>query len=104
MAGPKSTQTRFVGMYSGCDYPHKSYLCTFWLCHPYFMLQFFFILIIFRIIGHKRLYNGIINFENNRDKPEHIFSIIGTIHPRTSCNAVSNVVIKRDNGTISVIF
>jgi hypothetical protein len=32
-----------VGMYiySGYNYPHKSYLCTFWPCHPYFFLQFY---------------------------------------------------------------
>ena len=27
-------------MYSGCDYPYKSYLCAFWHCHPYSILQF----------------------------------------------------------------
>ena len=26
-------------MYSGCDYRYKSCLCTFWPCHPYFILQ-----------------------------------------------------------------
>jgi hypothetical protein len=31
-----------IGMYRGCDYPHKYCLCTFWLCHPYFILQLFF--------------------------------------------------------------
>ena len=29
---------RRIGMYSGCDY--QSCLCTFWSCHPYFILQF----------------------------------------------------------------
>ena len=24
-------------MYSACDYPYKSYLCTFWPCHPYLL-------------------------------------------------------------------
>ena len=28
-------------MYSGCDYPYKSCFCTFWPCHPYFILQFY---------------------------------------------------------------
>ena len=29
-------------MYSGCDYPYKSCsVCTFWSCHPYFILQFY---------------------------------------------------------------
>ena len=44
-----ATQKASIGMYSGCDYPHKSCLCTFWPYHPYFILQFhsivFFILV-----------------------------------------------------------
>jgi hypothetical protein len=35
------TQKASAGMYSGCDYPHKSCLHTFWPCHPYFILQFY---------------------------------------------------------------
>ena len=28
-------------MYSGCDYPYESCLCTFWPCHPYnFTIKF----------------------------------------------------------------
>ena len=37
-----ATQKASVGMYSGCDYPHKSCLCTFWPCHPYFILPILF--------------------------------------------------------------
>jgi hypothetical protein len=36
-----ATQKASVGMYSGCDYPHKSCLYTFWPYHPYFILQFY---------------------------------------------------------------
>ncbi len=36
-----ATQKASVGMYGGCNYPHKSCLCTFWPCHPYFFLQFY---------------------------------------------------------------
>ena len=39
--GTVPSQKASVGMYSGCNYPHKSCLCTFWPCHPYFMLQFY---------------------------------------------------------------
>ena len=35
-----------VGMYSGRDYPYNFCLCTFWLCHPYFILQFYSIVFI----------------------------------------------------------
>jgi hypothetical protein len=31
-------------MYSGCDYPNKSCLCTFWPYHPYSILQFYSII------------------------------------------------------------
>ena len=34
-------EKKSVGMYSRCDYPYKSCLCTFWPCHPYFILQFY---------------------------------------------------------------
>ena len=35
------TQKASVGMYTECDYPYKSCLCTFWPCYPYFILQFY---------------------------------------------------------------
>ena len=41
-----ATQKASVGMYSGCDYPYKSCLCTFWPCHPYFIFQFYSIVFI----------------------------------------------------------
>ena len=41
-----ATQKASVGMYSECDYPYKSYLCTFWPCHPYLILQFHLIVFI----------------------------------------------------------
>ena len=37
-----ATKKASVGMYSGCDYPYKSCLCTFWPCHPYFILKISF--------------------------------------------------------------
>ena len=37
-----ATQKASVGMYSECDFPHKSCLCTFWSCHPYFILPILF--------------------------------------------------------------
>ena len=39
---PAPTQNASIGMYSGCDYPYKSCLCTFWPCYPHFILQFHF--------------------------------------------------------------
>ena len=39
-------QKASVVMYSGCNYPYKSCLCTFWPCHPYFILQFYSIVFI----------------------------------------------------------
>ena len=39
------TQKASVGMYSECDYPYKSCSCTFWPCHPYFILQFYSIVV-----------------------------------------------------------
>ena len=40
------TQKVSIGMYSECDYPYKSCLCTFWPCHSYFILQFYSIVFI----------------------------------------------------------
>ena len=45
-------QKASVGMYSSCDI---SCLCTFWSCHPYFILQFYSIVFILVIASLKDL-------------------------------------------------
>jgi hypothetical protein len=40
-----ATQKASIGMYSGCDYPYKSYSCTFCPWHPYFVLLVVFIFV-----------------------------------------------------------
>jgi hypothetical protein len=53
-----------VGMYSGCDYPHKSCFNTFWPCHPYFILQFYSI--VFYTCTSKTTQNEILEIAANQ--------------------------------------
>ena len=76
----KATQKVSVGMHSGCDtLSYKSCLCTciFWHCHPYFILQFYSIVIYTLLISKTSKLSLSAYYNSMRVLVDNLYVLVG---------------------------